>query len=423
MPLSHIGAKMAHLSGLRSIMDDIATTIGSGERGWLNLSIGNPAPIPEAISAWRGWTQAALGTSFATNSCAYGPSRGAAELVDAIVDYFNGRYGWGITARNVVVGPGSQMLCFIAAALFSGPGPRGNRRLVLPMSPDYTGYQGLSMAADAITGVPARVEPQEGRRFRYAFDFPALRDLDDIGMLLLSSPSNPTGRCVDPDELRELIGLAEHRDAPLFLDHAYGQPFPAVGRTRVDPPWHENVVNCFTVSKAGLPGERIAFAIGPERPVEAMVSFLANSALHAPQLAQNALARALRSGELDTLVTEVITPFYRDRRQLAEKLLDEIMPAAVNWSLHEGEGGLFCWLWIDEPWFDDIELYRLLKRKRVFVVPGRHFCVEGRSDPETAGHDTRCFRISLSPDECVLTEGIVRIAEVLEDMRAGPPPT
>jgi valine--pyruvate aminotransferase len=277
------------------------------------------------------------------------------------------------------------------------------------------------MTSDAITGVPARAERLGERRFRYSFDFSALRDLDGVGMFLLSSPSNPTGRSVDSDELQELIGLAQRRDAPLFLDHAYGRPFPAIGHTHVDPPWQEKVINCFTVSKAGLPGERIAFAIGPERPIDAMVSFLANSALHAPQLAQAALARALRSGQLDTLVTEVITPFYRDRRRLAEKLLGDTMPAAVNWSLHEGEGGLFCWLWVDEPWFDDVEFYRLLKRKRVFVVPGRHFFAERQGHPGTAGHSTRCFRISLSPAEDVLAEGIVRLAEVLEDMSANNP--
>jgi alanine-alpha-ketoisovalerate/valine-pyruvate aminotransferase len=64
--------------------------------------------------------QQALADSFADVSCRYGSSRGTARLVDAIATYFKNRYGWDIGPQNIVIGPGSQMLCFVAAALYSG---------------------------------------------------------------------------------------------------------------------------------------------------------------------------------------------------------------------------------------------------------------------------------------------------------------
>ncbi|MFD6935372.1 aminotransferase class I/II-fold pyridoxal phosphate-dependent enzyme [Streptomyces goshikiensis] len=423
MPLSLIGSKMATLSGLRNIMEDIAVSTASGPEDWMNLGIGNPALIPPAIAEWQSLTEQALAGDFASVSCLYGPSRGAPVLVRAITDYFNDRYGWGISPANVVVGPGSQMLCFIAAALFSGPGePQGSglRKVVLPLAPDYTGYQGLSMHPGGITGVPARPVAQEGRFFRYSFDFPALEGLDDIGMMLLSSPGNPTGRTIDTAELEFLTDLAARRDVPLLLDHAYGEPFPQIGATQVAPPWHEHVINCFTLSKAGLPGERVAFAIGPERYIGPMVSFLANSALHAPQLAQTVVARSLSTGRLDALVSEVISPFYRERRLTAEKMFLELMPDGLDWRMHSGDGGMFCWFWINDSRFDDMELYERLKRKKVFIVPGRHFFVD---DPAAArgpgAHRTRCFRVSLSPDPSVLARGGALIAETLREMCGG----
>jgi valine--pyruvate aminotransferase len=419
MARSLIGDKMASMSGLRSIMEDIATSTSGSDAGeWLNLSIGNPAPIPQVMHAWQELAEEALEKNFAEASCNYGPSRGTASLVLAITDYFNERYNWGIQAENVIVGPGSQMLCFIAAALYAGPGRTGQTRVVMPMMPDYTGYQGLCMSADGIAGVGSGVEiSDDGRRFRYTFDFAALEKRADIGMLLLSSPSNPAGRCVERDELRELIRIAEERDVPLLLDHAYGEPFPQICRTAVPPPWHSNVINCFTLSKAGLPGERIGFAIGPERYITEMVSFLSNSSLHASRLAQVAVANGLRSGSLDRLVSTVITPFYANRRAMAEQLLADNMPSDIRWRLHSGDGGLFCWVWIDEDWFDDIELYQLLKQKHVFVTPGRNFFVISPDGPSADAHQTRCLRISLSPSEEVLTEGIKRIADALVQLR------
>ncbi|MEO3803163.1 valine--pyruvate transaminase [Nonomuraea sp. B1E8] len=416
MKLSRTGEKMSGMSGLRSIMEDVATSTASGSSNWLNLSIGNPAPIKEVIDAWRDLTVTITAEDFAATSCRYGPSRGTPTLVKAIVDYFNARYGWGITSDNVVVGPGSQMLLFIAAAMFAGPAAEGSlQRVVLPMTPDYAGYLGLSMDRDGIAGIAPKIELFGDRSFRYAFDFDALDRCSEIGMLLLSSPSNPTGRSIDGDELTRLIGVARRRDVPLVVDHAYGTPFPRIATSQVTPRWDEHLINCFTLSKAGLPAERIGFAIGPRRYIYSMVSFMANSVLHAPQLMQMVGARALTTGLLDRLASSVISPFYRARRLFAERLLADLLPESVNWRLHASEGGMFCWLWVDHDWFDDMALYRLMKSKEVFVVPGRHFFVNPLS--MKSAYATRCFRISLSAEERVISEGLARIAEGLMELR------
>lgn len=414
--LSPIGQKMAALSGLRSIMDDIATSTAGTGGPWFNLSIGNPAAIPSVTAAWRQLTEEALAEDFEAASCSYGPSRGSQLLVEAIVDYFNQAYHWGIAPENVVVGPGSQMLCFIATAMFTGGSPAS--RVVLPLVPDYTGYQGLCLEPDGIAGVEARIKPSPDRLFRYVLDQPALEQRDDIGMLLASSPSNPAGRCLDAAELASLAKIGRQRGIPLMLDNAYGAPFPRIGQTLVPPMFDETVINCFSLSKAGLPGERIGFAIGPERYITPMVSFISNSVLHAPRLAQAVVARALRSGQLDTLSGTVIAPFYARRRQFADELLANSLPADIDWRVHAGQGGMFCWVWVNESWFDDLEFYQRLKLKCVLVAPGRNFFLAAQDPPHADWHGTKCFRITLTPEEATIAEGIRRIAGTLRELRA-----
>jgi valine--pyruvate aminotransferase len=406
---------MTRMSGLRSIMEDVAV-VGAGAPGerWLNLGVGNPALIPEAVAMWRGLAEEALADSFEAASCQYGPSRGTARLVSAIAAYFGTAYGWDVAEKNVVVGPGSQMLCFIAAALFVGPGAAGPRRLLLPSLPDYAGYQGLCVHADGVAGIVPKIKLLDDRRFVYSMDHEALRAEPASGLMLLSSPCNPTGRCVDANDLEVLIEVAAEQDGVVLIDNAYGDPFPQVAEAVTPPVWHENVINCFSVSKAGLPGERIGFAIGASRYIDAMVSFIANSSLHAPQFPQMMLARALERRCLDVLAASVIKPYYLARRQTAEKLLFDSLPDSVDWRLHTSRGGMFCWLWVDEPWFDDIKLYRALKRRRVVIVPGRYFFVDPLG---LAQHGTQCFRISVTADEPVLREGIGHIAEVLGELR------
>lgn len=419
MRLSHSGTKMAGLSGLRSIMEDVAaSTAGASSDEWLNLSVGNPAPITAVRDMWRSALTESIVEDFDEASCRYGPSRGSHVLVEAIADYFHRAYGWQLGPENIAIGPGSQMVCFAAAALFAGPGTHGERRIVLPMVPDYTGYQGLCMHDNGITGVAPLIHREEAHRFRYALDIEALRRRTDIGMMLISSPGNPTGRSLSGADLDALTALASEREIPLFVDNAYGAPFPRIADVPTEPVLNDSVVNCFSASKAGLPGERLGFAIGHPKHIAPLAAFMSNSVLHAPQLAQHALARVLADGRLDHATRGAITPYYRDKKHFVEELLNELMPTDLDWRMHSGDGGMFCWLWVDHPWFDDTTLYRRLKEKNVFVVPGRHFFVEPLAGPGIADHATRCFRLSLSADKKVIAEGVRRLAEALCEMRA-----
>ncbi|WP_345056880.1 aminotransferase class I/II-fold pyridoxal phosphate-dependent enzyme, partial [Streptomyces rameus] len=222
--------------------------------------------------------------------------------------------------------------------------------------------------------------------------------------------------------LDALVSVADKLDVPLFIDHAYGAPFPRIADVHVDPVLHPNVVNCFSVSKAGLPGERIGFAIGAPQYIGALAAFMSNSVLHAPQLSQAAVALALRDGRLDQVTRDAITPYYHQKKQTMNALLTELLPPDLRWRAHSGAGGMFSWVWVDEPWFDDMELYRRLKEKRVFVVPGRHFFVDAESAPLPDGHATRCFRMSLSAPESVIAEGVKRVAATLHEMHTAATP-
>jgi valine--pyruvate aminotransferase len=54
----------------------------------------------------------------------------------------------------------------------------------------------------------------------------------------------------------------------------------------------------------------------------------------------------------------------------------------------------------------------------MFIVPGRHFFVAPLESPFLRTHGTRCFRLSLSPDDSVIAEGVRRLAKALEELRS-----
>ncbi|MFD4369967.1 aminotransferase class I/II-fold pyridoxal phosphate-dependent enzyme [Rhodococcus sp. NPDC058521] len=418
MRLSDHGETMSAVSGIRRILADIASATGPNSMGWLNLGAGNPAQIPGVLRMWMDLTHNAVDSDFATLSAAYGPSRGTDTLVEAITEYFASRYGWPISPENVLVGPGAQLLAFAATTVFTGRTGGEQRSLVLPSMPDYTGYHGLRLEAEGVVGIPPRIVALSNNRFRYEVDVAAVRKQRSMGAMLLSNPRNPTGGSLTQYELDALIAVAEEREVPLIVDNAYGAPFPGVAGTDVVPAWNSQVVNCFTFSKAGIPGERVGFVIGSAEIIAPMSSFVSNTVLHASQLIQSTTATALRDRHLDRVVDLELRPHYLHKRAFAEQILRDVLGDEFTWYLHVSDGGMFCWLWIDEQWFRCSALYDILKLLKVCIVPGDSFFIMDAVTPELGRHAEQCVRLSLSADTHTISAGVSRIGEALRRMRS-----
>ncbi len=415
MHLSHEGMRLSHKSGLRTIMDDIAETLakGANAKDYINLSIGNPANIPEVNARWHSLVRRVSRGDVPASVDSYGPSRGEDCLIQEVINTFGKHYGWSLKPENIVVGPGSQFLCYAAGVLFSGPNANGDGRrpTILPRLPDYTGYEGLGAPQQGLMGIAPDVQETGTRGFRYDMRHRSVAALEDVGLLIASTPSNPTAQELTRRDAQVILDTATRLDATAMFDHAYGAPFPCVAPNAHAPIQHPNLINCFSLSKAGLPGARVGIAIGAPDRIEALTAFVANSALHACRTSQNIAAAALGEGHLDEVSTLHIAPYYTEAVQQAIDILHRCLPRELNWKVHTNKGGMFLWLWIDEPGFDDMAFYQRAKAKGVFVTPGSSFflCPDKRHP-----WMRQCLRISLNQGPALLEAGLGRIAQCLE---------
>ena len=410
--LSIHGNRMSRLTGVRAIMQDIRQTqAAASNEPWINLSPGNPVILPEVESMWRKLARdVADSNEFGEVVCRYGESQGYPPLLDAVVELFNGKYGWGITQDNVLITPGSQSSLFAAANCFCGINAQGKlRRLLLPSTPDYTGYDGICLNEEALVSVPPEIEIIDAHTFKYGVNFNKLHIDDTTGAVMFSRPCNPSGNVIRTEEVERIIALAHAHDVPVFIDAAYGPPFPSLAFAPIEPFRGDNVVYSMSLSKAGLPGERIGVVIGPSRYLDVMRAFLTNAVLHSSRFGQAIAARAIASGELVKVSHAVIGPYYRKKFELMRGLMAASMPA-IDWYLHKFEGALFAWLWLKDLPITDIELYNEIKKERVFVVPGSFFFPG--SDPHWK-HRGECLRISLTASDEEIAQGAAAIARVV----------
>lgn len=413
--LTQFGDRMTHLTGVRAIMKDIVETLraGSGE-DFINLSAGNPVILPEVEQLWRDCTADLLSSSeYGEVVCRYGSSQGYQPLIEAIRDDFNQRYGLNLTDRNVLITAGSQALYFYAVNAFGGYTPEGSlKQTVLPLSPDYTGYGGVPLLPEVLKAYRPTLDIDEAaHRFKYRPDFSQLEVNETTGMILFSRPCNPTGNVLTDDEVKRIAALAAPHAVPVFVDSAYADPFPALNFAPMTPIFGENIVHGISLSKAGLPGERVGMAIGDERVIQVLEAFQTNLCIHSSRYGQAIAARAIRSGALAEISAQVIRPYYQAKFSVLESTLDEAMPQNLPWFLHRGEGAIFAWLWLNNLPITDWELYQSLKQVGVIVVPGSAF-FPGLADDWA--HTRQCLRISLTATDDEIVTAMRRLAEVVE---------
>jgi valine--pyruvate aminotransferase len=415
--LTQFGDCMSHLTGVRAIMKDIKETLQAGiGQEYINLSPGNPVILPEVEQLWRDYTEELLASSnYGNVVCRYGDSQGYEPLIEAVKNDFNRRYGLNLTHRNILITPGSQTLYFFAANAFGGYTTSGKlKQIILPLSPDYTGYGGLTLTPEALFAYkPALDIDAPAHRFKYRPDFSKLKITEDTGCVLFSRPCNPTGNVLTDDEVKKIADLAAPYDVPVLIDSAYAPPFPALNFTEMTPVFGENILHCMSLSKAGLPGERVGIAIGDEKWIHVLECFQTNMCIHSSRYGQAIAARAIESGSLAEIATTVIRPYYQKKFDVVESSIEQAMPKDLPWFLHRGEGAIFAWLWLQDLPITDWELYQQLKQVGVIVVPGSSFFPGLR---EEWSHKHQCIRISLTATDEEIEIGIQRLGKVVEQV-------
>jgi valine--pyruvate aminotransferase len=420
LALSKIGTQMSNLSGVRAIMKDIIETLAAGKgREFINLSAGNPVILPEIEQMWRDYTHELLaGPDFGEVVCRYGSSQGYQPLIEAIVNDFNHRYQLNLTSRNVLITPGSQSLYFYATNAFGGHTVGGQMKsVVLPLSPDYTGYGGMAVEPESVVAyIPMLDLDAANHSFKYRPDFSQLQINETTGCVLFSRPCNPTGNVLTNEEVEKIATLAANYDVAVLIDSAYAPPFPALNFTEMTPVFGENILHCMSLSKAGLPGERIGIALGSEKLIGALESFQTNMCIHSSRYGQAIAAKAIASGRLADLATTVIRPYYQQKFAVLEAGLTQFMPKDLPWFLHRGEGAIFAWMWFQDLPITDWELYQALKQVGIIVVPGNSFFPGLRADWV---HKQQCIRISLTASDAEITTAMERLATVVTQVYRG----
>ena len=398
MDVSAFGRRLLGDSGTRSLMNDLGDIAAAGG-AIMNLGGGSPSLIPAAEAVFRRHMESLLRRAGAFERAIglYGGPEGDRDFAAALAGLLRREVGWKVTARNIALTNGSQSAFLPLFNLLAGPMDRGRpaRRILLPLSPEYIGYADLGFTPGLFTARRSTIDELDDKLFKYGVDFDGLDEVDDIGAICVSRPTNPTGNVITDGEVARLGAVARARGVPLILDTAYGLPFPGLVFGDSTPVWDEHTVVCMSLSKLGLPGFRTGIVIANEETVEALAAATAIFCLSPGRLGPALGTELIAGGGLLPLVRDVIRPHYAARAARAvDRLRDGLHDYPIR--IHKPEGAFFLWLWMPGLPITNAALYERLKQRNVIVVSG-HYFFPGREDDDWP-HKRECIRISYADD-------------------------
>ncbi len=145
----------------------------------------------------------------------YNPTAGIAPLREAIAAQVSERCGRCVDPREVVVGPGAKPILFLPTLAVV---ERGDE-VVYP-DPGFPTYQSMIQVAGG-TCVPIPLLEQNG----FSLDLDVLRDRVNsrTKMIVLNSPSNPTGGVIPKSDLEQIADLALRFNCWVMSDEIYSR--------------------------------------------------------------------------------------------------------------------------------------------------------------------------------------------------------
>ncbi len=423
MRFSKIGEQLSGGSGIETLMEDLGQALSGKHPAPLMLGGGNPAHIPEIEAIWKQKLQTIANSQdlLRRTLSIYDPPRGNLSTLEALANLINTVFHWNITPENIAVTPGGQTAFFLLFNLLSGTRSDGSMgRILFPSIPEYIGYANQAAEPGSFTTLRPDILQTGPHQFRYSINLAAVEETKDISAICLSRPTNPSGNVVDDSTLHHLAHIAQERGIPLLIDNAYGKPFPNILFRDVTPPWNASTVHVLSLSKLGLPGTRTAFIIGPPKIAKAVQSMMAVAGLANTNIGQSVITDLLTDHSIIPICNNIITPFYRAKRDHALAVAQQQSDDHLPYASHETDGALFLWLWLKDSPLPAHDIYLRLKEKGVLVVPGEPFFF----GPAAAdwNHARECIRISFAMENSVVERGLTLIGTELSKIYRSPSP-
>jgi aspartate aminotransferase len=322
----------------------------------------------------------------------YAPTPGIEPLRRAIADDYAARFGLKVPPSQVVVSPGGKFSCYLAILAVCSPGDEA----IVP-APYWVSYPEMVKLAGA---TPKFVLADDARGFRLTPELLEAAVTPKTRLLILNSPSNPTGAVYTRAELEALVAVALRHNLYILSDEIY-EHLVYDGASHHSPATFGAEAEARTIVVSGfsktysMTGWRLGTLVAAAPIAKAVSELQSQMASNATTFGQYGALAALQEREKTQASLKVMLTAFDRRRRFVHAELGKI----PGLSCLLAQGAFYLFPKIEKFGLSSSDFCaRLLEEERVAAVPGSGFGAEGY------------LRLSYATSDETLSKGLARLA-------------
>jgi len=328
----------------------------------------------------------------------YTPTAGTRQLQQAIIDLYLREFGADYGRSQVMATSGGKQAIFNAVVSLINPGDE-----VLMGKPYWVTFPEIVVFAG---GVPVFIETEEAG-FLLNADQIEQAITPRTRLIILNSPSNPSGRVIPPAEFKRIMELLSERGIYVISDECYLRyvypPAEVFSAANLPMELRSRLCIAGSFSKTyAMTGWRMGYALAPRQWTQAMLKIQSHSTSNPNSIAQRAAVEAF-NGPQESVVAMLAE--YTVRRAWLLEALKEVPGFTCN----EPEGAFYAFPNVSGCLKGALRTsaefaQRLLDEEQTVVTDGAGFGCEGY------------LRISYATSMVQLQEGVKRIKRFAEKL-------
>ncbi len=321
----------------------------------------------------------------------YSPTPGIEPLRQAVAARYAEEYGLKVVPAQVVVSPGGKFNCYLGVLAVCSPGDE----VIIP-APFWVSYPEMVKLAGA---TPKFVLCDDRAGFKLTPAQLEAAITPKTRLLILNSPSNPTGAVYTRAELEAIVAVAVRHNLYILSDEMYEHLlYDGVTATSVASLSAEAEARTLTVagfSKTyAMTGWRVGTTVAPLPIAKAIAELQSQMTSNVATFVQyGALAALIEKEKTKVAIQTMLTAFDRRRKNLHAAL-----NAIPGVSCLLAQGAFYLFPNISSFGLSDMEFCnRLLETEKVAAVPGSAFGAEGY------------LRLSYATSDEIIAKGVERL--------------
>lgn len=332
-----------------------------------------------------------------TGQTKYTATGGTRALQEAIVNYYEREFGASYDTSEVMATAGGKQAIFNAVVTLANAGDE-----VLIAKPYWVTFPEIAKFAGA---QPVFIETEE-TGFQLTAEQVKRAITPRTKLIIINSPSNPSGRVIPPTEFRKIMEVVAEHDIYAVSDECYLRfvypPAQVFSASSLAPELRRRLCIAGSFSKTyAMTGWRMGYALAPREWIKGMLLVQGHSTSNPNSIAQHAATEAFNSSQ--DCVGEMLAE-YRARREWIMSALDDIpgfccfAPEGAFYAFPDVRGCLKGKIRTSGEFAE-----KLLNEQQTVVTDGAGFGASGY------------IRISYATSRDRLEEGVRRIRRVAEE--------